>query len=152
MVFITVSASAPADSAARAFVTTPSWVSLANSGFAGRRRAAGGHDLLDGGGAGAEGEAAVLDVRAGEVELHGGHAGVLGDPLAEGREIADRLAGHGDEDRDAEVEGVEVLHEPLHARVLQPDGVDHAGRRLGDARRRVALPAAGVVVLGSMAP
>ncbi|MEZ5318864.1 MAG: hypothetical protein R2752_15800 [Vicinamibacterales bacterium] len=31
-------------------------------------------------------------------------------------------------------------HEPVHADALQADGVQHPGRRLDDARRRVALP------------
>ncbi len=94
----------------------------------------------------------MLDVGAREVQLHRSDAAVLGDPAAEVREVADRLRRHRDEDRDAEVERVEVLHETLYAWVLEPYGVDHAGRRLGDARRRVARPSNGGRGLGQYRP
>ena len=85
-------------------------------------------------------EAAGTHVGARDVELDAGHAGLPIEPSRDLDVIGDRFAGDIDDDRHLPCRpGRGVLFEHgVDARVLEADRVEHPGRRLGHARRRVA--------------
>jgi hypothetical protein len=70
--------------------------------------ATGPYHILDGGWSRTEGQSPTLHVRAREVQLDGGDAVVTRDSLAEGGELGDGISGHGNEEGDSEIEGVQV--------------------------------------------
>ena len=136
-------ASAPASSAARANDATSVTfgVSFGNERQA-RDLAHRADDVVRAGQAAAELDAAFLDVRARDVQLDGGDAfgvrqdardfGVFVDacvPQTLTITVAPR----------ARSSGSFSSHEAVDADALQADRVEHAGRRLDDARRRVAF-------------
>ena len=98
-------------------------------------------DIVRAGQAAAEGDPALLDVRAGDVELDRGHALVVRQDPRDLAVLVDRRAADVHEhDRAAVAQLRQLLaHEPVHADALQADRVQHAGRRLDDPRRRVAF-------------
>ena len=106
-----------------------------------RHLAAGGHHLRRHLRIVAEGDAAFLDVRAGDVDLDGVDRRVIEAPRHLDVLLDGRAADVGDEARLAEVQlRQDVRHHLLDARVLQADRVQHAGGRLVDAVRRIAEP------------
>jgi len=91
--------------------------------------------------AAAKRDAALLDVRARNVQLERAHAvGIREDPCQLDIFI-ERAAADVDEDRGAAIAQLRQLFpdEPMDADALEADGVEHAGRRLHDALRRMAL-------------
>ena len=135
-------ASAPASSAARANEATSVTFGV-SFGMTGRRRhlAHRADDGVRAGQAAAERDPAFLDVGAGDVELERRDAlGVAEDPR-QLDVLVDRRAADVDEDDGAPVAqlGQLLAHEAVDADALEADGVEHAGRRLDDARRRMAL-------------
>src|SRR5690606_4344142 len=87
----------------------------------------------------AELHAAFLDVRAGDVDLHGADGRVVEAPRHRDVFLDGGAGDVGDEARLAEVQcRQDVFDDVIHARVLQANGVEHAGRRLVDTVRRVA--------------
>src|SRR5690606_15921678 len=87
----------------------------------------------------AELHAAFLDVRAGDVDLHGVDGRVVEAPRHRDVFLDGGAGDVGDEARLAEVQcRQDVIDDVIHARVLQANGVEHAGRRLVDTVRRVA--------------
>ena len=100
--------------------------------------------ILERAGIGAEGHAAGVDVGAGDVELVGGDAFGLVEPLDDGEVVADGVAEDVDDDLaagDSALSGGQLsLDEFFDADVLQADGVEHAGRGLDNARRLRGRP------------
>ena len=141
-VFTSETASAPASSAARANEATSVTfgVSFGMTGSAGdlAHRA---DDGVRAGEAAAERDAAFLDVRAGDVELERGNAFGIAQDSRQLDVLVDRRAADVDEDDGAAIAqlGQLLAHEPVHADALQADRVEHAGRSLDDARRRMSL-------------
>src|SRR5581483_3646645 len=91
--------------------------------------------------AAAERNAAFFDVRTRDVQFEGRNALRVGQNPRELDVLLDAAAADVDDDRRtprAEF-GKLFSDEPVHADPLQTDRVEHAGRRLDDARRRVAL-------------
>ena len=89
-----------------------------------------------------------------DVELDAGDARHAIEPARDLDVIRDRLAGDVDDHRHPPAgprPGV-LLDDGVDARVLQPDRVEHAARRLGHARRRVADARPSVVPLQQIAP
>ena len=93
--------------------------------------------------AAAELDAALLDVRARDVQLDRGHALGVGQDARHLDVLVERGAADVDDDRRAARAqlGQLLVDEPVDADALQADRVQHAGRRLDDARRRDALRA-----------
>ena len=89
---------------------------------------------------GADRDAAGVDVGAGHVQLERGHGRVRADPPHGDGVLLPAPAAHAHDQRHAQLgQPRQVLvAEPVEARVGEPDRVDHALRRLGDALRRVA--------------
>ena len=135
-------ASAPASSAARANDATSVTfgVSFGMIGSA-RDLADGADDVVRADQAAAELDAAFLDVRARDVQLDGRDAfGVRQDPRHLGVLVERRAADVDDDRRAARAQlGQLFVDEAAHADALQADGVQHAGRRFDDARRRMAF-------------
>ena len=151
MVFITVSPSAPADSAARAFSTTPSLVSFTRMGLPVRRRGRQRQPARRGCGR-AEDQATALHVRAREIELDGGDAIVSGEDLAEKGELGDSITGHGDKIGIPRSNASRPFKKPCTPGFWRP--IELTIPAGVSAMRGGGLPAlaAGVVVLGSIAP
>ena len=135
-------ASAPASSAARANDATSVTFGV-SFGITGSDRdlAHGAHDVVGAGQAAAELDAAFLDVRARDVELDRADAFVVGQHARDFAVFVERRSADVDEGRRVEAPQFRQLlgDEPMDANALQADGVDHAGRRFDDARRRVAF-------------
>jgi hypothetical protein len=91
--------------------------------------------------AAAELNAARLDVRARDVQLDRGDALGVRENLRDLGVLVDRAAAdvHHHHGAMGPQLGQPLGDEPVHADALQADGVDHAGRRLDDARRHVAF-------------
>ncbi len=106
-----------------------------------RDLAHGADDGVRAGEAAAERDAAFLDVGARDVELERRHALGVAEDARQLDVLVDRRAADVDEDDGAAVAqlGQLLAHEAVHADPLQSDRVQHAGRRLDDARRRMAL-------------
>ena len=124
----------------RAFSRMSVWLgdSLVMRGLRGDA-AAGGHHLRRHLRVVAEGDAAFLDVGAGDVDLDGVDRRLVEAPRDLDVLLDGRAAHVGDEARLGEVElRQDVLDDVVDARVLQADGVEHAGRGLEHAVRRVA--------------
>ena len=89
--------------------------------------------------AAAERDAAFLDVRARDVQLERGDAFDIGQDPRQLDVLLQRRAADVDDDHRAA--GAQLGHlfrdEAMHADALKADGVQHAGRRLDDARRRM---------------
>ena len=132
-------ASAPASSAARANEATSVTFGV-SFGMSGRLRdlAHGAGDVVRAVQAAAELNAAFLDVRARDVQLDGRDALVIRQDARDLRVLVERGAADVDDDARAALAQQRQLlaDEAVDADALQADGVEHAGRRLGDARRR----------------
>ena len=137
---MTANASVPASMQRRAFSLMSVWFgdSLVMMRLL-RRRAARRDDPRRHLGIVAERDAAFLHVGAGDVDLDRVDGRVV-EAARDLRVLLDRRAGDvRDEARLAEVERRQDLaHDVVRAGVLQPDGVQHAGRRFEHAVRRIA--------------
>ena len=103
------------------------------------RSADSGRDGRRGVGVDRELETAFADVRAADVELDPGHARHAVEPPDDLDVVVDRFARDVDDDRrpPAGPRAGVLLDDRVHARVLEADRVQHAGRGLGDARGHV---------------
>ena len=141
-VFTSDTASAPASSAARANDATSVTFGV-SLGITGRRVTL--RTALTTSNvpfeAAAELDPALLDVGAGDVQLDGGDAVGVRQDARDLDVLVERRAAHVDDD--GRVAGPQfrqlLVDEPADADALQADGVQHAGRRLDDTRRRMAL-------------
>ncbi len=135
-------ASAPASSAARANDATSVTfgVSFGITGSV-RHLAHGAHDVVRAGEAAAELDAALLDVRARDVQLDRGHALGVGQHARDLAVLVERRAADVHDHRRAEPPQLRqlFLDEAVDADALQADRVQHAAGRFDDARRRMAL-------------
>ena len=133
-------ASAPASSDARANDATSVTfgVSFGITGSA-RHLADGADDVVRAVQAAAELDAAFLDVRARDVQLDRADALRVRQHARDFAVLVERRSADVDEDGGAEPAQFRQLlgDEPVHADALQSDRVQHARRRLDDARRRM---------------
>ena len=142
MVLMTASPSVPASMQARALAAMSVWLgeSLVMSGFSVTDRQASTTRARHVGVV-AEGDAALLDVGAGDVDFHSVDGGVVEAPCHFGILFDGGTAHVGEEAGFGKVQrGQDVVDDGFHAGILQSDGVEHAGRRFPDAVRRVAEP------------